>query len=132
MTVSGGDAAAGISLCNNVIVCLLIHFKHFMSRKYTLAHIEAFFLLSKPSHYFFQRYPTDRAYFIAKEILMTERTYKKDLEIINLVSIFAATPNYSISILFHLIRLSQSNFFLKSSDRLTSLILPTFQTCAFT
>ena len=34
----------------------------------------------------FQRYPTDRAYFIAKEILMTERTYKKDLEIINLVS----------------------------------------------
>ena len=34
----------------------------------------------------FQRYPTDRAYFIAKEILMTERTYKKDLEILNLVS----------------------------------------------
>ena len=34
-----------------------------------------------------QRYPTDRAYFIAKEILMTERTYKKDLEILNLVSI---------------------------------------------
>jgi len=34
---------------------------------------------------FFQRYPTDQAYFIAKEILMTERTYKKDLEIINLV-----------------------------------------------
>ena len=32
-----------------------------------------------------QRYPTDRAYFIAKEILMTERTYKKDLEILNLV-----------------------------------------------
>ena len=35
---------------------------------------------------YFQRYPTDRAYFIAKEILMTERTYKKDLEILNLVS----------------------------------------------
>ena len=32
-----------------------------------------------------QRYPTDRPYFIAKEILMTERTYKKDLEIVNLV-----------------------------------------------
>ncbi|KAJ4427655.1 hypothetical protein ANN_25303 [Periplaneta americana] len=31
-----------------------------------------------------KRYPTDRAYFIAKEILMTERTYKKDLEVINL------------------------------------------------
>ena len=35
----------------------------------------------------FQRYPTDRAYFIAKEILMTERTYKKDLEVLNLVSL---------------------------------------------
>jgi len=31
-----------------------------------------------------KRYPTDKAYFIAKEILMTERTYKKDLEVINL------------------------------------------------
>ena len=38
-----------------------------------------------------QRYPTDRAYFIAKEILMTERTYKKDLEIINLVSTISQT-----------------------------------------
>ena len=38
---------------------------------------------------YFQRYPTDRAYFIAKEILMTERTYKKDLEILNLVSGFS-------------------------------------------
>ena len=36
----------------------------------------------------FQRHPTDKAYFIAKEILMTERTYKKDLEVINLVSRF--------------------------------------------
>ena len=27
----------------------------------------------------------DRPYFVAKELLMTERTYKKDLEIINLV-----------------------------------------------
>ena len=33
-----------------------------------------------------QRYPTERPYFIAKEILMTERTYKKDLEILNVVS----------------------------------------------
>jgi len=31
-----------------------------------------------------KRFPTDKAYFIAKEILMTERTYKKDLEVINL------------------------------------------------
>uniref|UniRef100_A0A8C7E8K5 FERM, ARHGEF and pleckstrin domain-containing protein 2 n=1 Tax=Nothoprocta perdicaria TaxID=30464 RepID=A0A8C7E8K5_NOTPE len=31
---------------------------------------------------FFQRYPADKAYFIAKEILATERTYLKDLEVI--------------------------------------------------
>ena len=48
----------------------------------------------------FQRYPTDRAYFIAKEILMTERTYKKDLEVLNLVSltyflhIFSDSPQF--------------------------------------
>lgn len=34
----------------------------------------------------FQRYPTDKAYFIAKEILATERTYLKDLEVITVVS----------------------------------------------
>uniref|UniRef100_A0A8C2F074 FERM, RhoGEF and pleckstrin domain protein 2 n=1 Tax=Cyprinus carpio TaxID=7962 RepID=A0A8C2F074_CYPCA len=33
-----------------------------------------------------QRYPTDKAYFIAKEILTTERTYLKDLEVITVVS----------------------------------------------
>lgn len=32
-----------------------------------------------------QRYPTDKAYFIAKEILTTERTYLKDLEVITVV-----------------------------------------------
>lgn len=36
--------------------------------------------------YVLQRYPTDKAYFIAKEILMTERTYLKDLEVITVVS----------------------------------------------
>lgn len=36
----------------------------------------------------FQRYPTDKAYFIAKEILTTERTYLKDLEVITVVSVF--------------------------------------------
>lgn len=34
----------------------------------------------------FQRFPTDKAYFIAKEILTTERTYLKDLEVITVVS----------------------------------------------
>ena len=33
-----------------------------------------------------QRYPADKAYYIAKELLMTERTYKKDLEVLTVVS----------------------------------------------
>lgn len=32
-----------------------------------------------------QRFPTDRAYFIAKELLTTERTYLKDLEVVTVV-----------------------------------------------
>lgn len=36
-----------------------------------------------------QRYPTDKAYFIAKEILTTERTYLKDLEVITVVRLIA-------------------------------------------
>ncbi|MEQ2186620.1 hypothetical protein GOODEAATRI_030467, partial [Goodea atripinnis] len=31
------------------------------------------------------RFPTDRAYFIAKELLTTERTYLKDLEVMTVV-----------------------------------------------
>ena len=38
-------------------------------------------------HSLFQRHLVDRAYYIAKELLMTERTYKKDLEVITVVSI---------------------------------------------
>jgi FERM, RhoGEF and pleckstrin domain protein 2 len=33
-----------------------------------------------------KKWPTDKSYFLAKEILMTERTYKKDLDVINAVS----------------------------------------------
>lgn len=33
----------------------------------------------------FQHMPEDEAYFIAKEILATERTYLKDLEVITVV-----------------------------------------------
>jgi len=52
-----------------------------------------------------QRHPTDKAYFIAKEILMTERTYKKDLEVINLwfrdeVSKEEAMPEDTLTLLF--------------------------------
>jgi FERM, RhoGEF and pleckstrin domain protein 2 len=33
-----------------------------------------------------KKWPTDKAYFLSKEILMTERTYKRDLDVINTVS----------------------------------------------
>lgn len=46
-------------------------------------------LLSIDYCVFFQRYPTDKAYFIAKEILATERTYLKDLEVITVVMGFS-------------------------------------------
>lgn len=32
-----------------------------------------------------KKWPTDKAYYISKEILMTERTYRRDLDVINLV-----------------------------------------------
>ena len=35
----------------------------------------------------FQRNTVDKAYYIAKELLMTERTYRKDLEVITVVSV---------------------------------------------
>uniref|UniRef100_A0A8C6TM10 FERM, ARHGEF and pleckstrin domain-containing protein 2 n=1 Tax=Neogobius melanostomus TaxID=47308 RepID=A0A8C6TM10_9GOBI len=53
-----------------------------------------------------KRYPTDKAYFIAKEILTTERTYLKDLEVITVVSSFNAVikenamPEGLMSLLF--------------------------------
>lgn len=34
-----------------------------------------------------KKWPTDKAYFLSKEILMTERTYKRDLDVINSVSL---------------------------------------------
>lgn len=40
-----------------------------------------------------QRFPTDRAYFIAKELLTTERTYVKDLEVVTVVSCFLPPPS---------------------------------------
>jgi hypothetical protein len=52
---------------------------------YNFVHVCAVSPVSIYEYFDFQRYPTDRAYFIAKEILMTERTFKKDLEVINLV-----------------------------------------------
>lgn len=42
-----------------------------------------------------KRWPTDKEYFMAKELLMTERTYKKDLDIINTVRIGGLSRNPS-------------------------------------
>lgn len=42
----------------------------------------------KMDYFSVQRWPTDKAYYIAKELLMTERTYKKDLDVINVVSVY--------------------------------------------
>lgn len=50
-----------------------------------------FFLFNK------QRWPTDKAYYIAKELLMTERTYKKDLDMINVVTLFIQFLRDSLS-----------------------------------
>uniref|UniRef100_A0A8B9CL89 FERM, ARHGEF and pleckstrin domain-containing protein 2 n=1 Tax=Anser brachyrhynchus TaxID=132585 RepID=A0A8B9CL89_9AVES len=52
-------------------------FELVLSNKYSIC-----ILISIDYCIFFQRYPTDKAYFIAKEILATERTYLKDLEVI--------------------------------------------------
>ncbi|XP_031651524.1 FERM, ARHGEF and pleckstrin domain-containing protein 1 isoform X2 [Oncorhynchus kisutch] len=52
-----------------------------------------------------KRFPTDKAYFIAKELLTTERTYLKDLEVVtvsfqNLVGKDEAAPDSLKSIIF--------------------------------
>lgn len=33
-----------------------------------------------------KKWPTDKAYYVSKEILMTERTYRRDLDVINVVN----------------------------------------------
>lgn len=42
---------------------------------------------SRSSSDFVQKFPTDKAYFIAKELLTTERTYLKDLKVITEVKV---------------------------------------------
>jgi len=44
------------------------------------------FLLAHRLSLLCQRYAMDSAFFMAKELLMTERTYKKDLQVIAVVS----------------------------------------------
>lgn len=38
-----------------------------------------------------KKFPSDKTYYIAKEILLTELTYKKDLDVINVVSFLLKT-----------------------------------------
>ncbi|GIY24675.1 FERM, ARHGEF and pleckstrin domain-containing protein 2 [Caerostris extrusa] len=52
-----------------------------------------------------EKIPADKAYFISKELLMTERTYKKDLELINVwfrdeVSKEENMPTHALTVLF--------------------------------
>jgi len=44
------------------------------------------FLLAHRLSLLCQRYAVDSSFFMAKELLMTERTYKKDLQVIAVVS----------------------------------------------
>ena len=41
--------------------------------------------LDRNSDTYKKKWPSDKAYFLTKEILMTERTYKRDLDVINYV-----------------------------------------------
>lgn len=43
------------------------------------------FLIDSSGLCILQRNPVDRTFYLAKELLMTERTYKKDLEVIVVV-----------------------------------------------
>lgn len=43
-----------------------------------------------------QKFPTDKAYFIAKELLTTERTYLKDLQVITEVRRTFLFPIFSL------------------------------------
>uniref|UniRef100_A0A3Q2Z5L5 FERM, ARHGEF and pleckstrin domain-containing protein 1 n=1 Tax=Hippocampus comes TaxID=109280 RepID=A0A3Q2Z5L5_HIPCM len=53
-------------------------FKHFFTRSLVLELHSIYTFCLMP----WQRFPTDKAYFIAKELLTTERTYVKDLEVV--------------------------------------------------
>lgn len=67
-----------------------------------------------------QKWPTDKSYFLAKEILMTERTYKKDLDILNTWFQDELPPENvdAVQPLFQLIEsmLAQHNVFLRDLE----------------
>lgn len=69
---------------------------------------------------YFQKWPTDKAYFLAKELLMTERTYKKDLDILNTWFQDEMPPENVVSVqpLFQLIEsmITHHNVFLRDLE----------------
>lgn len=71
---------------------MCVRFELVLSNKWNI-----YILIVTDSCVFFQRYPTDKAYFIAKEILATERTYLKDLEVITVVRGFNFLYCFSFS-----------------------------------
>lgn len=70
---------------SSLIFPLWFIFYNFRSRTWAL---KLMFFLKKLFSCNFQRFPADKAYFIAKEVSTTERTYLKDLEVITSVCLF--------------------------------------------
>uniref|UniRef100_A0A671W069 FERM, ARHGEF and pleckstrin domain-containing protein 1 n=1 Tax=Sparus aurata TaxID=8175 RepID=A0A671W069_SPAAU len=80
-----------------------------------------------------ERFPTDRAYFIAKELLTTERTYLKDLEVVTVVrkaksalaQLYSRDKNLLMLICF---REGRSNAHIKGDyQRIGDVMLKNFQ-----
>lgn len=57
-----------------------------------------------------RKWPTDKAYFLSKEILMTERTYKRDLDVINSVSFLQRHTSRSLLLKFILSALPKNDW----------------------
>ena len=67
----------------NVLEHVPVHYIHYGHMcQYIIRYVYMYAILCL----FYQRFPADKAYYIAKELLMTERTYKKDLEVLTVVS----------------------------------------------
>lgn len=69
----------------SLFFCLKASFEHLKSWFHHMFDLGSFCVLIFLVLLIFQRFPTDRAYFIAKELLTTERTYVKDLEVVTVV-----------------------------------------------
>lgn len=76
-------------VCNHFIfislLCFTASFEYLKYSFFLMFNLSRFCVLIFLVLLIFQRFPTDRAYFIAKELLTTERTYVKDLEVVTVV-----------------------------------------------